>query len=304
MTPPLPSFRVQNDWGDVVLRDGLVLCFFMRRSHGEVAPGLWRALQAYCRAIPPQSLAWYVTDEGDWDPLDEKGWVQIRSWVLDTTWPTATRVHLAESCGEVRAYNFEYFGYWLDSPFCERDEKVACAAAFTLPTEYLLEHGPARVRALTLELARELPFNSGYASLAFLSPGGIRSPAMRSLERNTFRFPGLDIWHLSSTSGSIGTRVRGAYWLTFLGQPVLGQLGGADALRERLPPAISLEPLDSERLLLTLGEWPLTGAEESGDDMTLYRTLARILEPHLYQENISWLVDEDFERRWLRRFLD
>jgi hypothetical protein len=57
-------------------------------------------------------------------------------------------------------------------------------------------------------------------------------------------------------------------------------------------------------LLLTLGEWPLTGAEEAGDDMSLYRTLARVLEPHLYQENLSWLVDEDFEQRWLRRFLE
>jgi hypothetical protein len=85
---------------------------------------------------------------------------------------------------------------------------------------------------------------------------------------------------------------------------MIGQLGGPDALRERLPPAISLEPVDPERLLLTLGDWPLAGAEEAGDDMSLYRALARVLEPHLYQENISWLVDEDFERHWLRRFLD
>ena len=62
----------------LVARDGVVLCFFMRRSHAEVAPAVWRALQTYLRAIPPQSLGWYGSDDGDTLPLDDKGWEHIR----------------------------------------------------------------------------------------------------------------------------------------------------------------------------------------------------------------------------------
>lgn len=118
MTVKLPSFNVQNDFGSVVLRDGLVLCFFMRRSHGEIAP------------------------------------------------------------------------------------------------EYLLEHRPARVQALALELAGELPFHFGCASLAFISPGGFHSPAMRYLRALCPRFPGLDAYHLMSPTP---TGVYACLLSTFLG---------------------------------------------------------------------------------------
>lgn len=304
MTLKLPSFRIRSHIGRVVTRDGLVLCFFMRRSHGEVAAGLWRALQAYRGAIPPQSLAWYGTDDGDWAPLDGKGWEHIRREVLENTWPAACHVELEEDCGEVRAYSFVYTGKWLDAPLCLRDEGAVCAASFTLPTEYLLEHGPTRVQALALALAGELPFSFGYASLAFLSPCGYASPGRDFLHDVCFRFPGLDAYHLARTSWSIGARARGAYWLTFLGEPLLGQLGGPLALRQSLPSSALLEPLDSERLLVRLGEWPLSGDTEAGEDMSAYRALASLLEPHLYQESIPWLINPAFERRWLRRFLE
>jgi hypothetical protein len=61
------------------------------------------------------------------------------------------------------------------------------------------------------------------------------------------RYPGLDLYRLGDTSRRIGARARGAYWLTFLGPPLLGQLGGRVALRELLPPAA---PRKRER-------WPL-----------------------------------------------
>ena len=56
--------------------------------------------------------------------------------------------------------------------------------------------------------------------------------------------------------------------------------------------------------MLSLGEWPQSGDTTGRDDMSSYRSLARVLEPHLYQERAPWLIDETFERRWLRRFLD
>jgi hypothetical protein len=303
MREHIPVIRLRTDTGIQVARDGVILCFFMRRSHKEVAPAVWRALQTYLRAIPSQSLSWYVSDDGDFLPLDDKGWEVIREKVLERPWGMMWNVELAESPGWARGYHFEYCGRKLDEPIFSHDDGATSALAFTFPTEYLLEHGPAQLRALALEMARELPFSFGYASLAVVAPCGTWFPARRELIGLISRYLGLDLYRLDETSRVIGTRARGAYWLTFLGQPLLGQLGGLEAVRDKLPfPDVSLQPMEGERLLVTLGEWPdvLDTAKELHPPQ--YRELARLLEPFLYDERSGWaFLDDDSMHHWIRR---
>jgi hypothetical protein len=303
MRENIPVIRLRTDSGRLVARDGVVLCFFMRRSHGEVAPAVWRALQTYLRAIPPQSLNWYGSDDGDTLPLDDKGWEVIRKKILERPWANACIVDLEEDASEVGGYHFEYDGRKLDAPLFSHDEDSTSGVTFTFPTEYLLEHGPAHLRALALELARELPFSFGYASLAFVSPHGFWYAARRELLEPLSRYLGMDLYHLSDTSRVIGIRARGAYWLTFLGQPLLGQLGGMEGLRQKLSfPEVSFQPLEGERLLLTLGEWPDAIDTAKEQQVPQYLALAHLLEPFLYEENTGWIsLDKDNMRRWLRR---
>jgi hypothetical protein len=301
MREKIPIIRLRNKSGDLVARDGVILCFFMRHSHKEVAPAVWRALQAYLRAIPPQSLGWYVSPEGDMLPLDDKGWEHIRKKMLERPWGIAWHVDLSEDPGEAGGYHFNYDGRKLDDPMFSRDEGTTSGVSFSFPTEYLLEHGPASLRALALELARELPFSFGYASLAFVSHQGAWF-ASNELPDLRERYPGLDVYHLGDTSEIIGTRARGAYWLTFLGQPLLGQLGGIEGLRHTLSfPEVSFHPLEGERLLLSLGEWPDAIDTTKEHHLPQYLALARVLEPFLYEEHDNRLcVDKDNMRRWVR----
>ncbi len=303
MREGIPVIRLRTDLGDVVTRDGVVICFFMRRSHTEVASAVWRALQIYLRAIPPHSLNWYGSDDGDTLPLDKKGWEVIRKQVIERPWGMEWIVELAEDCSQVGGYHFEYDGRKLDDPMFSHDEDATTGVLFTFPTEYLLENGPAHMRALALELARELPWSFGYASLAFVAPHGMWYAARWELHGLLSRYLGLDLYHLGDTSRVIGTRARGAYWLTFLGQPLLGQVGGLEGLREKLPfPEVSLESLEGERVLITLGEWPEAIDTEKKVYLPQYRALAHLLEPHLYEERTGWfLQDKENMRRWLRR---
>jgi hypothetical protein len=303
MRENIPIIRLRNTSGRLMARDGVVVCFFMRRSHGEVAPAVWRALQAYRRAISPQSLGWYGSDDGDTLPLDDKGWEHIRKQMLERSWGDAWIVDLEEDASEVGGYHFEYRGWRLDAPSFSHDEDSSCGVTFSFPTEYLLEHGPAHLRTLTFELARELPFSFGYASLAFVSPRGLWYAARRELLAPLSRYLGMDLYRLDETSQVIGTRARGAYWLTFLGQPLLSQLGGMEALRQKLAfPEVSFEPLEGERLLITLGEWPDAIDTAKETYVPQYRALARLLEPFLYEERTGWFsLDKDNLRRWLRR---
>ncbi|HEX8706348.1 MAG TPA: DUF3396 domain-containing protein [Myxococcaceae bacterium] len=284
-------------------RDGVVLCFFMRRSHEEVAPAVWQALQSYRRAIPSQALSWYGSDDGDTLPLDDKGWEYIRKQILERSWGNMWNVELEEGSGEVGSYNFEYRGRRIHAPDFSHDEGATSAVAFSFSNEYLLEHGPAHLRALSLEIARELPFSFGYASLAFVCPRGLWYAARKELLAPLARYLGFDLYYLDETSRVIGTRARGAYWLTFLGQPLLEQLGGSENLRHKLAfPEVSFEPLEGDRLLITLGEWPDAIDTQKKALFPQYRALAHLLEPFLYEERTGWFsLDKDNMRRWLRR---
>jgi len=307
MRENIPVIRLRNKHGVLRARDGVVLCFFMRRSHPEVVGAVWRALQTYRQAIPPRSLNWYGSDEGDTLPLDDKGWEVIRKQMLERSRAAACNVDLEEDESGTGGYYFEYRGRTLDAEFFAHDEDATTGVLFTFPTEYLLEHGPAHLRALALELARELPFSFGYASLAFVCLSGRWYGARKELLEPLTRFLGFDLYHLGNTSRVIGTRARGAYWLTFLGQPLLGQLGGMEGLRQKLPfEEVSLLPMEAERVLITLSEWPeaIDTAKKREEQRLLpqYRALAHLLEPYLYEERDGFFsMDPENMRRWLRR---
>ncbi|WP_052518117.1 DUF3396 domain-containing protein [Archangium violaceum] len=298
----IPEIRLDTKQGELVVREGVSICFYMRRSHKEIAQAVMRSLETYSHAVGQQAPGWYVDPEGDWQELDGAGWDHLRLKLLERSSPI---IRLRDTPSGISQYAFDYYGKSLDAPLFVNNPGAVCAVSFCLPPEYLETHGPAHVRELALELAAPLPFNSGQASLAFNSlmqlPGGAAE-----LSQWCFRYPGMNLQPLEDTAWDIGTRVQGAYWLTFLGQPVLGELGGTSGLRARLSsPDISVQELEGERAVVTLGDWPEAGDTEEGRELPLHRELARILEPWLHQRQNPWsgFTPEDM-RRWERRFLD
>ncbi|RKI74454.1 DUF3396 domain-containing protein [Corallococcus sp. AB049A] len=280
----------------------------MHRDHTEIAPAVWHALQAYLRAIPPGSLGWYGTDDGDILELDDKGWEVVRQQMLERPWGYSGNASLSESPGggEVSSgYIFEYEGHPLDTPF---GKAPINSVSFTFPTDYLLGNGAAHLRALTLELARELPFNFGYASFAITSSHGMSGAAKWDhVEDLLTRYPGLDLHHGTGFHSILGARALAPAWLTFLGQPLLGQLGGIDALRNVLPfPEASLLPMDGDRVLVTLDDWPDPIDTQEKAIPPQYRALARLMEPFLFRyegEETELPLYQQDTNRWIRRFL-
>jgi RimJ/RimL family protein N-acetyltransferase len=279
----IPRIRLYAANDELLAREGLSICLYMRRSHQEIAQAVMRSLEAYLRAVGPQALSWYGDDQGDWQELDTAGWAH--------TWHELRErrgliVELTDTPSGASHYAFEYYGKPLDSALFANDPGVVCAASFWLPPEYLEKHGPTHVRELALELAEPLPFNSGHASLAIYALTQLVGVSAK-LQPWCFRYPGMDMPSLGNLSMSIGMRVKGAYWLTFLGQPVLSELGGPAGLRSRLSsPDITVQEMDGERAVVTLGEWPEAGDTEQGRDLPLHRELAQVLEPWLYSKHI------------------
>jgi hypothetical protein len=303
MSEHYPRIRIHTAHGHLLLREGLSINFYMRRSHLEVARAVMSSLETYLRAVGPGAIGRYANDAGEWQVLDDASWEVIRHKLLNRS-KTLMTLHDALN-GQYR-YRFEYYGRPLDEPSREDRPGMVCGVSFWLPTEYLEEHGPGRVRELALELAAPLPFCSGHAGLSF--NGETEPLSLSGAERELcFRYPGLDIPKLENLSCELGTRMRGASWLTFLGHPVLGELGGAEGLRSRLSSVGStVQELEGDRAVITLGKWPEAGDTEQGQMLPAYRELARVLEPWLYREerilHPAFFLDD--VHRWERRFLD
>ncbi|MCY1076193.1 DUF3396 domain-containing protein [Archangium sp. miwbw1] len=239
---------------------------------------------------PEESKGW----AGAVRPLDGELWEKVRDELRARS---SCILQLEEHENQVDGFRFEYHGRPredLDLP------GFVSAVSFWLPTEYLEERGPEHVKELAVAIARELPLDSGYASLAFNYLLESK-PVMQLIQEQCFRYPGMDVHHLGTTSMYLGEKVRGAYWLNFYGQPLLDQLGGVEGLRARLTlPEVSIEELSAQKVLVSLGKWPEAGDVEQEREMQPYRSLARALEPYLYEEPGS----RDITRRWQRRFLD
>jgi hypothetical protein len=296
--------RVRFDWvveGERVpcIQTSLSICFYLRRPHLEVASAVMKALEAYRGAVGPHALGWYPDSEGDWRELDGAGWEFHRRKMLH---PRGANVWLRSTPQLTTDYEFRYYGRELK----EENPEATCAVAFWLPTQYLEAHGPERVWQLARELGSELPFHSGHAGLSFYCHESMLGVTDR-LREPCFRHPGLDMPTMESLPMELGTNIKGAYWLTFLGAPVMHDLGGAASLRARLCSlGTHVEELGAGRAVVRLGAWPEAGDLAHGDTLPAYRELARVLEPWLYRAPRSpWsgFTDEDV-RRWERRFLD
>lgn len=302
MAPYYPRIRVREPDGSVLVREGLSITFYLRRSHTQILDQVRSSLEAYLHAVGPQALGWYLDTEGEGQKLDTAGWTQI--W-QDLAHPEGAVIRLRDAATEC-CYRFEYYGKAIEAPPDTSAPGEVCMVSFWLPTEYLEAQGPSGVRELALQLAEPLPFCSGHAGLSFNGELGLMG-ALSHVAEYCFRYPGIDIPGSSSLSWELGTRVRGPHWLTFLGQPVLTEMGGAEALRARLhSPDTTVRELPGQRVVVALGEWPRAGDTERADTLPAYRELARILEPWLYREahgGAPELPPGD-RLRWERRFLD
>jgi hypothetical protein len=298
---PYPRLRHRNFRGGLVASDALLMCFYMQHPNERIAPAVIRALELFRQRIRPHQLDWY-SGEGQAEPLDDAAWEMIRKETLEPGPDISAFVQLWDEPIRLSGFHVDYRGLdVIPLPWPDRTDDVS-VLYLRLPTEYLEEQGPERVRTLALDVAAELPFNSGYVDFVLCADMGAFHEAIELIRP---RYPGV---HLASNAAELrmNTWVDGVHWMNFLGQPVLGKLGGVAGLREQLAlPGISLQEMSGDRVLITLGEQPETGDVETGQKLPLHRALARLLAPHLHHQT-KWMGDlrpEDM-LRWERRFLD
>jgi hypothetical protein len=217
--------------------------------------------------------------------------------------PEGTCVRLTDVDWREERYHFDY--YAVNGPRRVQRNAVSTMRCW-FPTEYLEEHGPVQLRSLALEMLGSLPISAGNLGLTVRLLGfSEKQPTLGYL---ALRYPGFSINDAGSMSMNLGSRVQDISWVTFLGQPALGEVGGVAGLRSRLhSPGTVVDEMPGDRVAITLGEWPDAGDVEQGRTLPAYRELASVLEPVLYREQREtwgWHFESPEElRRVERRFL-
>nr|WP_253894937.1 type VI immunity family protein [Corallococcus exercitus] len=239
-------------------------------------------------------------EDGEPRELDDAAWATIRTKIHH---PVAPSVLLTTDAPYPEKIEFEYRGKDIHAAIFRHDPGPVTAVRFIVPLSWMRAYGAQRVRELAQALAAPLPFSSGHAGLAvtgFLGVGTVTSDVVPQL----VQYPGVDLMELDLVSWEIGTRLRVPHWLTFIGDPALGAMGGVDFLRSQLhTPGTTVEALDASRAVVTLGPAPLAGGPDQ--PLPAYRELARVLEPWAFHatRRPADFPDEDFFP-WDRRFLD
>jgi hypothetical protein len=312
-----------------LVREVVRLAFYMPHDHHDLAPQVRRALDLYVETLGPEHgvLTHGEELEGERFALTPDGWGYVRKMLrpfegyrfidelesedatpfLRTQLKTQSETFVLLTGHAPRPNGFS-FGYRARLPWRTPSAGSVSVLSATLPSEYLEEHGPDKVRKLATELASLLSFSTGHAGLAF-ELYSRRSRALPLLREALFRHPGLDLPQVDIES-TLGTRVDGVHWLNFLGPPVHGALGGVAGMRSRLrSPHTHVHAVDDERMVVTLGTWPEAGDVSQGHDLPSYRELARALEPWLngfephHALSMTGYSEEEV-RHWWRRFLE
>lgn len=320
---------------ELLARDVVRVVFYLPHDHADIAEGVLNALECYMQAVgegPGSINHVYLGGNDEGARLTGEWWGYIRKtlqpqrrWRFPDDYGEVearrieergfqTRLLLTGGANGTNGYQFEYRAR---IPCRDPSPHLVSLLSATLPTEYLVAHGPARVHALVLAMASRLRFATGHAGLALSVYSSLRI-SDEGFRTELFRYPGIDLRAVWPNAHRMDGRVDGVHWLNFLAQPVIGELRGATTLRSRLHAReTAVHELDGERVVVSLGEWPEAGDLSVGQTLPAYRELARVLEPWLEPLHLPQVMSscepprytalrftEAQARCWWGRFLD
>ncbi len=308
----MPHIEERNpDSGAVQLRDAVTVAFFLPMPLHEVIQGVLRAFESYLRAVPSHALRWASigASSEEWKLISkttiERCKRQLAPPAAEKRKLTSFELVDGETAADAPQYGFIAIGGPYDSS--SPDERNLVQMHF--PTHAI---EPQNVDAFVDDirhLAAMVPYVSGYASPGLQISELYQAQAFADARRLATRYAGYDVQCNKLGRIDIDTRVRGARWLTFLGNEITETLGGSVALRTVLPEPIAIEQVGSG-LMIRAGKCPELGDTNRRVGTPLLSSVAHALEPvTLFNEPVLLATDfaeddEEFLQRWERRFLD
>jgi TseV toxin immunity protein TsiV len=302
--------KTDPESGRVFLREVFIVAFFLPGPIDETVSAIDRAFDLFLAMIPKGAFRWASVGASseEWKPVSEstiaRCKAQLRRDAAAKRKMTSFELVDGDVGGSVPRYAVTVLGEPLDSKL--PNERTLFQMSF--PIDAVMAGDVDAFVAELVEIAAALPVDSGYGSPAIQWAQFDRDAAIAQTRGIVARHAGYDV-NLNTTGRTwLGSRVRGARWLTFLGPRILERLGGGDALRKELPEPFEFLPAGAN-LLVRAGSLPEIGDMAMKVDTPLLRALAAVLEPVTAFDEVVLLGslanwDKDVLRKWERRFLD
>lgn len=298
--------RIHAENGLLALRDGLIFVLYIRKAHVDICQNVEEMYDEYVKLVGDDALEW-VHDRGEfYRPFTTQKKTRIRK-LLSPEFAEKIQDELFTikgGCGEsdAAAFLFKYQG---------RDMKGRLAdvnASFVemwFPTDFPEMLGyDAFVKGLQ-RIAAKVPFTSGYCSLGLSREEWAVMGTDEFVRSIAVRHPGIDVNDTMSTAIRIGEDVRGAYWLTFLGDKAIETLQlNAKDIASCLGPDITVEELPNG-ISIRSGKKPEPGDINRQEKLQSIRKVASLIKPvqHIQTVGIFGFEEVDEFVDWQTRHL-
>jgi hypothetical protein len=304
-----PTYVINGKSGEPVASLNVVLCFFGKTEVQLWCDGGVAAIRAWAGQVPDSASAWLAL--GATASMMQPGGPtaltrcvkQIEGGCTRDRSINAVIVKGPQKYGADCAFRWTYLAKAPD-----RDNSESNFVEMRFAHDHLVRVGADSFVQWAREVAEIVPFDSGYAALSWSAcKESSESEAGRSLGALALRHPGYDVANNRSTHFEIGSRCRGAQWLTFIGKPLLHKAEGIDALRAAVPEG-EVHELRSGGLMIRASASPVIGDVNRRQHGPKLAALAQLLESRTYfgDYSLDLLFNDDNElrERWERRFVD
>lgn len=301
----LPDFELEDPFGNVIMRTGLVVTFFLRSEHRAHAAAVQSAVTAFVQRFMGGSTLFAVDAHGEFTELTGNGFAESMREKFE---PAAreTQLHITDSPIEAPYLSARYCGLERQKLESMNWPNAVCGLAFCFSIGALEGDGLSHIQEFGEKVVASLPFASGYVAPAFVYRDGVGADqAFATMRRLCARYRCFDIPALLPDCFEVGGGPKGIYWGNYWGRELVDELGGEHVIRRRLlaSPEIRIRPIGLGALNVYLGALPIAGDSNRKEDVDNYRSAFRLLEPALRPRTMPYLeFDEPAMSDWLTRF--
>ena len=305
-----PIVRIDQASGYVYLRESVIVAFFLDPPIASSSSELLSAFDLFLSMVPDGALRWESigASSEEWKPIDKSTLKRCRAQLSPQAAAkrrlTSFELADGERAGDVPNYGFLVLG----GPRRPELPGEKCLLQMSLPTSVIEGDRAEAFVQRVAQIASVVPYTSGYASPALQWAERDRERAFAEARALAVRYPGYDVQMNTTGRKRLGSRVRGARWITFLGENLAAEVGGAKALRMALPEQVQIEAV-GVGVMVRAGLRPELGDKANRRDTPLLASVAKVLEPVtafgevvLLGSFAEW--DKAVLEKWERRFLD
>lgn len=299
----LPAFELVNQFGNVILRTGLVVTFFMPGDHGAHATVVRSSIVDYLHRFVNDRKLYLADADGYFAPLNAAKLAAVLEEKFDSGYHEA-QLYLIDSPSDAPLFSAQYCG--LDRIKLERMNwpNAVCGLSFCFSIDSLAGDGLTEVYQFSNTLATILPFSSGHVAPAFIFRDGVGAgEAFVMIRGLSARYRCLDIPALLPDCFEVGAGPKGAFWGNYLGRELVDELGGEAAIRGFFGTHdVRVERIEQGALSIYLDKIPISGDTNRREDIEEYCYAFQLLGRAMRPRTMAYLeFDEQAMADWLHR---